>query len=143
MLRVPEGCRVGNGRLAAHMGVSLILFLAAVGGWGAYAYNVSSDRRQERALREQVTRSAKENERVNADLRQLQIEADRNRQALDQARRDLAFAQQQITSLTEQLRARERAAAAPAGAIRAPPASAQPVAPPARAPRSQTVRDPI
>lgn len=100
---------MGKHRLAAHMGVSLILLLAAAGGWGAYLYGLSSERQQERVLREEVTRITADRDRATTEAIRLRAELDRARQALDQSRRDLTASQQQVTTLTSQIKAREQA----------------------------------
>ncbi|HEX2553213.1 MAG TPA: hypothetical protein VHL98_05890 [Microvirga sp.] len=130
---------MGNDRLAAHMGVSFILFLVAAAGWGAFAYGLSSDRQQERSLREELTRAAAERDRAGAEARQLRADLDRSRQALDQARRDLASAQMQVTTLTEQLRTRDRATST-GGATPAARSGAPPVQPARQAPATTTPR---
>ena len=104
-----QDVRTSNHRLAIHMGVSVVLFLAAVSGWGAFAYVLSSDRQKERTLQDQVSRATTERDRLGVELKQVRAEVGGNRQALEQARRDLVSAQQQVVSFRERLKLIERA----------------------------------
>jgi hypothetical protein len=81
---------MGSERLAAHMGISAILLLAAIGGWAAFGFGVLSSRQQERVFRDQLTVALSERDRLSADLNQIRgelalVRADleQNRQALD------------------------------------------------------------
>ena len=106
---------MGSERLGAHMGISILLLLAAVGGWGAFAYSAAQARQQERSFREQISSASTDRDALSTALRQVRSEAEQSRQELERARRDLAAAQLQIKGLTELVRAREQ------GSARTPP----------------------
>lgn len=87
---------MGSERLAAHMGISAILLLAAIGGWAAFGYGVLASRQQERMFRDQLTAALSERDRLSADLNQIRGELalvrtdlEQNRQALERALSDL------------------------------------------------------
>ena len=107
---------MGSERLGAHMDVSILLLLTAVGGWGAFAYAASQARQQERSFREQICSASTDRDALNTALRQARSDAELNRQELERARRDLAAAQLQIKGLTELVRTREQASGSPSAA---------------------------
>lgn len=111
---------MGHDRLAAHMGISLILLLAAVGGWGAFGYGVYSARQQERAFRDEIALVQAERGKLAADLDRMRQEAERSRQALERAQAEL--------------RARPPVQPAPS------PVPTTAPAPPAAAPKARPVR---
>src|SRR3712207_8222207 len=87
---------MGSERLAAHMGISAILLLVALGGWGAFGYGVLSSRQQERVFRDQLTAALSERDRLAADLNQVRGELalvrtdlEQTRQAMERAIADL------------------------------------------------------
>ena len=107
---------MGSERLGAHMGISILLLLAAVGGWGAFAYSGAQARQQERSFREQINSASTDRDALNTALRQARAEAEQNRQELERTRRGLAAAQLQIKGLTELVRTREQASGLPSAA---------------------------
>jgi hypothetical protein len=97
-------------RTAAYLGLSVVLFLLVLGGWGAFAYNFVSGQQRESALRDALAQQ----ERLTAELGQVRAELARSRQALERAQADLVVARAEL----EQLKTRpsQSPAAAPAPA---------------------------
>ena len=81
-----------DGRLGLHMSISATFFLAAVVGWGAFAYVALSSRQQERALREEMARVVAEREQLSSEMSRTRSESDRIRQVLEQVQADYAKA---------------------------------------------------
>jgi len=73
----------------------VMLLLAAVSGWGAFAYSMSSAQQQERAYRAEMSRVVADRDKLNAELNQVRAEAERNRLALERAQADLVTARAQ------------------------------------------------
>ncbi len=84
-----------DGRLAAHMGISAILLLAAIGGWGAFAYATYSARHQERAYRDSMAQVIAERDALRTEASQFRADAERTRQALERSQAELVKARTQ------------------------------------------------
>ena len=82
-------------RTAAYLGVGLVLALVALGGWGAFAYSLSSAHQQDRALREALAQQ----EKLTAEMGQVRADLTRTRQALERAQADLIVARAEIEQL--------------------------------------------
>jgi cell division protein FtsL len=91
----------------------VMLLLAAVSGWGAFAYSMSSAQQQERAYLAEMSRVVADRDKLNAELNQVRAEAERNRLALERA---------QVAPVTARAQSQER-----------PPQTSSPQIPP-RAP---------
>jgi hypothetical protein len=114
---------------------TLILGALALSGWGAFAYSGRSSAAMEREWADQVSRLETERDQLLVERTRLQEnvgevqgrlaaareEQSRSIRARDQARADLATAQQQLATLTKRLdQAKERATQA--GAVTPPSA---------------------
>jgi septal ring factor EnvC (AmiA/AmiB activator) len=115
-------------RTATYLGLSAILALVALGGWGAFAYSLSLVHQQDHALREVLAQQERtlrgalaQQERLTAELGQIRADLTRSRQALERAQVDLIVARAEA----EQLKAQQ--SQLPAGAS-APVANPAPVA---------------
>ncbi len=93
-------------RTAAYLGLGVILVPVALGGWGAFAYSLSSAHQQDRALREalaqqeRASRSAiAQQERLTAELGQVRADLTRTRQALERAQADLIVSRAELEQL--------------------------------------------
>ncbi len=116
-----------DGRLAAHMGISAILLLAAIGGWGAFAYATYSARHQERAFRDRMAQVIAERDALRTEASQFRADAERTRQALERSQAELAKAR---TPPPPQPVASTAPVAPPR--VTPPPAGMAPRTPPAR-----------
>ncbi len=94
--------------------VGLVLLLMAFGGWGAFAYALGSAQLRDRALQREIALVAAERKTLAEELDRVRKDADRKRQALEQAQHSLAISQQQAAALADQTRGREPASSGPA-----------------------------
>ncbi len=85
-----------EGRAASYLGLSLILLLLALGGWGAFVYSLDAARDEVRFLGREPGRLAIERPQLTSDLKQvangvaeLRAEQDRNRPTVERLRADL------------------------------------------------------
>ena len=85
-----------EGRSASYLGLSAILLLLALGGWGAFAYILYAGRQEVQFLRQEVGRLTTERQQFTSNLQQMaeeiarmREERDRSRQALERLQADL------------------------------------------------------
>ena len=83
---------VQDSRLEAHMSISAILLLTAIGGWGAFAYATYSAQGQERAFRDDMAQLTAERDALRTELSQIRVDAERKQQALERAQTQLTRA---------------------------------------------------
>ncbi len=116
-----------DSRIGAHMGISAILLLAAIGGWGAFAYATYSARQQERTFRDIMAQTIGERDALRTEANQFRADAERTRQALERSQAELVKARTPPSPLP----------AAPPPPV-TPPRTTPP--PPGAAPRTPPVR---
>ncbi len=76
-----------------------MLLLAAVSGWGAFAYSMFSAQQQERqfqATRSEMGRIVADRDKLTDDLNRIRAEAERNRLTLEQTQADLVTVRAQL-----------------------------------------------
>jgi uncharacterized coiled-coil protein SlyX len=76
-----------------------VLLLAAVGGWGAFAYSMVSAQQQERQSQEtrtELSRVIADRDKLNVELTQMRAEAERYRLTLERAQADLVTTRAQL-----------------------------------------------
>jgi len=119
--------------------LTLTLGALALLGWGAFAYSERSAAAMERDWADQVSHLTTERDHLRAERTQLQASVgevegqlaaaredhSRSLRARDQAKADLASAQQQLAALTKRLE-HAKARAMQAGAVTPPPAPVRP-----------------
>ena len=79
-------------RIGAHMGISAILLLAAISGWGAFAYATYSARQQERTFRDIMAQAIGERDALRTEANRFRADAERTRQALERSQAELVKA---------------------------------------------------
>jgi hypothetical protein len=84
-----------GGRAAPYLGLAFIFLFVGLGGWGAFAYSLSSARQQEDALRAALAQQ----EKLTAELGQVRTDLTRTRQALERAQADLIVARAEVEQL--------------------------------------------
>jgi hypothetical protein len=77
-------------------GLIVMMLLAAVGGWSAFAYAMISGDQRQRSYRDDLSRVTMDRDKLNSDLNGLREEAERSRQALERTQADLVSARAQL-----------------------------------------------
>jgi hypothetical protein len=80
----------------ASQSLTIVLLLAAVSGWGAFAYGVASGNQQQIASQDKIRSVTADRDKLNTDLNQARGEVELTRQALERAQADLASARAQL-----------------------------------------------
>ena len=94
--RLRMATMIEDARAASYMGLSFILVLLAIGGWGAFSYSLYAAKQESRFLRTEVGRLTAEREKLTSDLNQIRGEFERTRQALERTRTELERTQAEL-----------------------------------------------